>query len=116
MFSLGRTLSAMLRLMPLFCSNERSELLYHLAATTVPPTTTPLSLKDSYDFGGPVDTEGGKLSISVMFSRPAARAASRSSLSASKARPSKQDHQVSMGGGYKKMPFTLYFSLPEMLL
>jgi hypothetical protein len=76
MCCLGRNLCAMLRLMPLFCSNDRSELLY-LLTSSLPLTSKPPSLKDSYDFGGPVDTEGGKLSISVQFSRPASRLPAR---------------------------------------
>lgn len=37
---LGRTLCAMLRLMPLFCSSDRSELQY-LITSTIPLTTAP---------------------------------------------------------------------------
>ena len=81
---LGRTLAAMLRLMPLFCSHARGELMY-LLSSTIPHTTAPHSLKDSYDFGGPVDTEGGKLSVSVQYTRPATRVSSRSSQSLSSA-------------------------------
>jgi hypothetical protein len=76
MCCLGRTLCSMLRLMPLFCSNDRSELQY-LLTSSAPLTTAPQSLKDSFDFGGPLDTEGGKLSVSVQFSRPASRTSSR---------------------------------------
>jgi hypothetical protein len=72
MCCLGRNLCAMLRLMPLFCSSDRSELLY-LLTSSIPLTSKPPSLKDSYDFGGPVDTEGGKLSVSVQFSHSASR-------------------------------------------
>jgi hypothetical protein len=69
-------LCAMLRLMPLFCSSDRSELQY-LITSTIPLTTAPHSLKDSFDFGGAVDTEGGKLSVSVQFSRPVSRVSAR---------------------------------------
>jgi hypothetical protein len=79
---LGRTLCAMLRLMPLFCSSDRSEL-HYILSTAVPLTSAQPSLKDTFDFGGAVDTDGGKLSVSVQFSRPAPRIVPRTSPSIS---------------------------------
>ena len=79
---LGRTLCAMLRLMPLFCSSDRSEL-HYILSTAVPLTSTQPSLKDAFDFGAAVDTDGGKLSVTVQFSRPAPRTVPRTSPSIS---------------------------------